>query len=182
MPNLVKIGRDNTIDENEIDNSGREISHRGNLLDLTLPKFTEVTNQLDILENFGRYVFRSSQHDNLANTDLPQHLANIPRQVPEVVNIHSYAQQNIVFPAQGVIEELYLTGNMTAVMLPVLQSIRRLVLYKGPLLSSCENEFAVHSKYLSSHKVLSHTFFAKTRGQKQTLNLPPALYPLSALE
>ncbi|CZT06914.1 uncharacterized protein RAG0_12515 [Rhynchosporium agropyri] len=53
MPNLVKIGRDNTIDKNEIDNSGREISHRGNLLDLTLPKFTEVTNQLDILENFG---------------------------------------------------------------------------------------------------------------------------------
>ncbi|KAG4427610.1 hypothetical protein IFR05_016906, partial [Cadophora sp. M221] len=150
---LRKIRPNNTADKSALDESGLDIRQWGKLLDLGFPKLAEVTNKLDIKGNFG-------------SISLPSLI-----EVPNIVNIYSYVKEVLVLPVLGTVGELYATGNMTAVYLPVLKNIGRMVLWNGPKFSSCLHEINSFYATLENSKSTSHPFKCKFEKDKEELSV-----------
>ncbi|KAH6713600.1 hypothetical protein BKA61DRAFT_735214 [Leptodontidium sp. MPI-SDFR-AT-0119] len=77
----------------------------------------------------------------------------------------------MVLPVLETVGELYATGNMTAVYLPVLENIGRVVLWNGPKFSSCLHEISSFYATLENSKSASHPLKCKFKKDKEGLSV-----------
>ncbi|PVH80256.1 hypothetical protein DL98DRAFT_515554 [Cadophora sp. DSE1049] len=160
LPELSNIGRDTTRNITNLDDYGLEISQWGfpqgidlPWLPADFPKLSAVTDQLDMKMYFG-------------SISLPSLTT-----VPKIVNIHSHVREDIVLPALGVVGELSASGSMTAVFLPVLRSISKMVLWNGVEFSSCTQEIAAFNGYPEIHRMDPHPFRCKWKKDEEPLGV-----------
>ncbi|KAL2069822.1 hypothetical protein VTL71DRAFT_14501 [Oculimacula yallundae] len=161
LPNLSKVGPSNTntnnTNTNTTEETGLDIHSWGeSFITFNLPKLAEVTNKLDIQQYFGSILLPSLT------------------KVPAIVNIHGYVEQILSLPALSVVGELYVSGRISAVSLPVLSSIKRMVIYRadGARFASCIHEILDFEDHLRTHEQeTTHPFICRFNKPKEPLSV-----------